>query len=720
MRPRLLAVLAVAIAGGGLALWLLRGSAGTHEAAAPASPADEPSSAPAVLAGTADAPARVAQTAADEPAAAPRDPKAEKANRRSRARAVDGTIEVLVLSAEDEHPVPYRRFLAFEHPGGKAIEWGMDPVWGTHESAFHTGTDGRTVLRFRPGSYRVVCPLGSAPPAADEGQLVLDLAAGEERKLVFHVSTEARVAFVCRVIDAITEEPIAGATLAFPDESWLRGLIVVPPSLRREWSERASDGRGLLQGSAPAGQRFDASISASGHQSAGVRVGPGNETESTAALVRLRPLARLRALVRGADGRALAGAEAELLLDTSGLVQGFELGDEQVAARSPTDESGLAWLEPPTDRSLVPAVLVEGVRRTGFAPPLTMAAGEERQVVWTLGSCTIAGRVLDPDGKPVEGQVVWAYAALPDEPDVGRLLAGTQPVAVATSDKDGAFALPGIGPGTWDVGLAPQNELSAGLPPERVEILGGEREKRVVLRAPGAGLWIRGRLEDEAGNAAQGVVFAIGPMDANIGTNRKGEFALGPLLPGRYQLLASGTGPSGSTSLPDVAAGTDGLRIVLPSGVAIEGSVIGAEGAAGTAWISPREGFSTSCVRVKADGSFRFEHASPGRYGLAVLLEDGRCGRTVQVEVQAGAPPPPLSIELQPGARLRLRAKTAPEGSLRARVDDCTAWIGNVGSTPVDLVLPAGHCTIETLLGKLVASTTLVAGQSKELVLGER
>jgi hypothetical protein len=149
-------------------------------------------------------------------------------------------------------------------------------------------------------------------------------------------------------------------------------------------------------------------------------------------------------------------------------------------------------------------------------------------------TAVIEGRVLDADG---EGQANATVVALPSA-GIGN--AGS-PIIWAV-DGDGKFAQDRFEPGTYYL-WARRGEMLV-FPPEKIEISDSNLDERIELRLSHKGARVRGRIVTRGGMAldpdTRAVLFGQSPLalprKAVGEIDHDGAFAVGALLPGRYEI----------------------------------------------------------------------------------------------------------------------------------------------------------------------------------------
>jgi len=130
-------------------------------------------------------------------------------------------------------------------------------------------------------------------------------------------------------------------------------------------------------------------------------------------------------------------------------------------------------------------------------------------------AASVAGRVLDPTGKPVAGAVVLSSSREP-----------RPPFPPAVTDADGRFEIPRARPGGLWLTAQAEGYVSAGT--EHFRVRAGERKEGVVLRLE-APLTFRGRLVDLDGVPVRRALVRTASGGQAVRTDRDGAFEIGGL-----------------------------------------------------------------------------------------------------------------------------------------------------------------------------------------------
>lgn len=296
-------------------------------------------------------------------------------------------------------------------------------------------------------------------------------------------------------------------------------------------------------------------------------------------------------------------------------------------------------------------------------------------LMFNLGT-TLAVRVQDPDGTPLPGATVQAFARDAGErPGIRRPepaeLRSREPAAAATSDGDGKAALTALAAGkAWVLlhlaGYVPR-VLDAEVPPT-----GGDLGTQVLR----PGVEVKGRVVDEAGAALADADVSLGVVaDAAGGvagrSDGEGRFAI-PDLPREGEVYLLGRLKGFVMAAPEKVALPPAGEVVLRMGKArvLTGKVVDAEthvavkdaavvamsiverasGGAGIMYSTQ----TSSRGQTDDGGEFRLEGLSPREYDLMVRAQRYQTYQQ-QVQVPVEGEPQPLTIAVKRGLELRGR-----------------------------------------------------------------
>jgi hypothetical protein len=303
----------------------------------------------------------------------------------------------------------------------------------------------------------------------------------------------------------------------------------------------------------------------------------------------------------------------------------------------------------------------------GAAPALSLAPGDVKEVTVTLGlSASLAGTVRLDDGSPAAGVSVAA----------GWHFSGGYGIRYTRTRADGGYRIPGIHAGEVTViatrGRVEGMVITHGLPHQALVSIGPDQARTGVdLVLPRAALRITGVVVGAGGGPRPGVTVALRPAMATAGwrfdmnakpeeavSGADGTFTFEGLDPQPYQLSARHP-DTPAVELPDIAAGTSGVRVVIPEQATASGRVVGEGDRPVSSFVirmarADGEGASASQSIHDPAGTFTVPHLAPGRYDLVATTADGRSGRA-STTVSAAEDRRDLLVRLGPGAKVKLR-----------------------------------------------------------------
>ncbi|HEY0476119.1 MAG TPA: carboxypeptidase-like regulatory domain-containing protein [Kofleriaceae bacterium] len=298
-----------------------------------------------------------------------------------------------------------------------------------------------------------------------------------------------------------------------------------------------------------------------------------------------------------------------------------------------------------------------------------IAAGMPEVILRVTPGGSIAGRVVDGDGKPVAGAGVVASDVSQGERTTirnGAITSGVQ----GLTDAAGAYTLVGLAPGSYRLGA-----LDRGRPlrlrgkPPGVELAAAEHKTGVDLAIdrptgvisgtvtgpdgkPLVDAWVSvqqdvmamlaGRPgDDDRGQPASRTMVVDnrdgGGADATLPpalTDAQGHYAIRGLPPATYSVLAEAQRGQLRARAGDVRPdATVDLR-ALPV-TALSGTVTGPTGPA--ALFSVELDGPTRAQRSFTDGRFSFGRVDPGRYTVRVQSSEGNGQATIDVTAEAPA-----------------------------------------------------------------------------------
>jgi len=393
--------------------------------------------------------------------------------------------------------------------------------------------------------------------------------------------------------------------------------------------------------------------------------------ETTGIVIRLERGAVLGGRITDASGKAVAAAQVTLCEGRTH--QGKTYYQTRRTTFSRTDgRYEIVGIPPGSYRLevLPPGLVRDGESRYAGAVKdgLVFAEGNRftADVTLEIGP-TIAGRVVDAGGRPVEGVVIRATAVEKQKPITYRL--EPRSPRATQSDSDGRFTIQGLDDSVefyllsgWKTGFEPTwvRNVSPGQAGIEVTLRGTRSVNgRVTFAAtgrPAAEFRLQGkRVAGPDGTPAR----VYSRPDAHF-ADLEGRFTLA-LVPGRYTIEAQT--PDGQRSdavivdVPEVGTPAE-IRLAVREGAALVGKVLGGEG-------TPVEGVALRLwsvdqakpglkrqVMTGSGGSFEMRSLESGTF---VLYAEGRgpshstrAAAIRRLELRAGAPRE-INLTLRPG-----------------------------------------------------------------------
>ena len=429
------------------------------------------------------------------------------------------------------------------------------------------------------------------------------------------------------MIDAATSQPIAGARLNFHG----RG---------RRFERRISDSRGgfVFEGVSPG--QGELKVESESYGSATLDAYPDQRAPLT---IPLRRRITASGQILDSDGMTPVGGEVHILL-----------GD--LDSVLPTDAQGRFSL---TD--LDPATRISASTRSGVSAPQELHSLNAEQLRSIRLVLVPAPIILGNVSGVALDQMSRVDITVNRLERTDSSLTPLRPESLQIHpDPTGAFRVPGLAPGIHliraQIGTQQTDELIN--VPEAGE---------VVANFDFGGLQIRGRVT-HAGRPAAGIeVTAGGPRAASAVTSESGDYELGALPAGEYQVSVRDLAPV-SVTLPGRAV----QNLELPphglSGRVLAGAtgrpLPGAE-----AQLHSLGAFDIRHTNTLSEGAFSFIGLTAGDYLLTVLCP----GYDVsQQRLHLPATPGDLEVTLQPnkGVALRLNSSTADVEEAMVMVQD--------------------------------------------------
>jgi hypothetical protein len=254
--------------------------------------------------------------------------------------------------------------------------------------------------------------------------------------------------------------------------------------------------------------------------------------------------------------------------------------------------------------------------------------------------------------------------------------------------------MPDVTPGTWL--LSPRRAREIAAYPQVIRVEPGA--SRVVADVRLArGLFVRGRLVTPDGETGVGGwVSAFGPVRANADTSRAVEFVLGPLAPGKFQLIGRPYNSYLDSEAVEVVAPAEDVLLLSRPGAEVSGQV-------SMRW-DRRAGGDRGCERG------RFEHADahaagrllpPRRLSLRVRARSSPARTTAggtahRRRARAGLAAANQHVVLGPGSTLRLRYEGSGDRSYCIRHGGANLGCDALSSgRSLSMTVPPGRVVVE-------------------------
>lgn len=352
----------------------------------------------------------------------------------------------------------------------------------------------------------------------------------------------------------------------------------------------------------------------------------------------------------------------------------------------------------------------------GAIEGLDLAPGEARAGVdvTLAGGSVVAGRVVGPEGEPVEGA------------RVSREGGGAFGAIEVASGPDGRFEMRGLPPGRARLRAAHPRYLA----PPPLAVVAPAADVLIALRAGGTVLGEVLGLDGAPAKVAvtlhdgRGRVLARSP--------REGRFIFEGLAAATYLLATERA--AGAIARADVRLGAGERRrvdLVLEAGGTVAGACVdeGGEPVPDARVIAAAQGIAFSAeARTRADGRFAIEGLLDATYAVSVR-PPARFSppEPLAVVVANGSGPADLLFELRAGAAVEGRARAAdggPAGGARIGIYDLGgARLGAADADPSGRFrvasLPVGDATLYASAGGELARVPirLHAGETLEMDL---
>lgn len=522
-----------------------------------------------------------------------------------------------------------------------------------------------------------------------------------------------------RVLDDDTLAPIAGASLVFV------GVVAGNRHLRGFESEPTRAGKTDENGTfeIPPGTAASATglIRAAGHTSALFNIDEQHPTRELALVLKLRRASELEIHAIDVTRGPIADAKVRVWTDGYQLAQpeGAFVYAEDPQFRASTDLEGVAhFAELPASVPLEIELTLPAAAEPIQFDDVVLAPGDKRVVELKLGgSSRIRGVLIDERAEPVPKQQLW-LANHPLASNGGSLAEriffytsdGDRARSKPVTDEHGRFEISDVPRGCWWIGPAATHhwfedpdERAVCAIATRVDV-DGVSEVELEVRTQ-RGLFITATVLDPEGKPTAAPVTAqpeTGPGGFIPGYHVRGELnSIGPLMPGKYFVYATGVDGACDSEPVLVDAGARDIELHLRAGGTVRGTTIDAatrEPLRCKVYISQPDELYRG---TDSDGSFEIGGIPVGRCDVIATTADGRCAIERGIVAAVGGEPVELELALQTAARVRV-AYSGPAEYGQFMIFDGDTIVAADGvhtNTSAVHTVPAGHVRIRMRMG---------------------
>ena len=590
----------------------------------------------------------------------------------------------------------------------------------------YTDADGRGTLAI-PSGLQVT--LFAEPPQAGVAGLgfdLLPLASGEHRKIAVDLNIALDTHVFVRVLAREDRTPIAGAVASLilhpPFQSGAQDRSKVPQFVTEDVA--TSDDTGRLDFWVGSWRLMALHLHAKDRAPAyGFPRGHGTPDDPLEVL--LGAAASVDVRVEDLAGapvpavRIALGGDYQALVDSGIGELPYSLPSGATAWSGVTDADGRCGIdELSPGMTLRPKLEKAGINARGTPDPFTLAPGERRSIVWRLGAvCTLHGRVLDADGKPVAGLELWLKclsdsSQAPTRKGTSYLF---QQYSHSLSDRTatdsaGNYSFKSVAPGVAWVGPACKREqgaapTSGAFAPIADEVVIPESASTLEhdLRVQPA-LYVSGRVVDAQGQPLRTLVTMTTAEHATAWIDHSGEdgtFVAGPIAAGSFLLNADGVGELCEAVATEANAGDKDVLLRLLPGASLSATIVDDESgdiSKGQIHLFERGSLSMGrFVNRSPDPlQFDFHGIRPGLYDIVGRLSDGRVALVRGVTL-ASASRMDLVVRVSRGARLVFKCEGKQAwGTFVIHLGESDVVRGSVSRGAMDTeFVPPGHLVIE-------------------------
>lgn len=453
---------------------------------------------------------------------------------------------------------------------------------------------------------------------------------------------------------------------------------------------------------------------------------PPKETLDRPVVLTMYPRARLTGRVT--DPRGVARTDVVVCVDAIGGRDAW--GN---AVRSPTarhavvDATGCYSIEDlPGGVPLQARVFPKAGRETQMAMMMSLLRGSisdvplaEQRKTLQAGQTTVMDFALAA-GAGVRGVVRDQHGAL--VPNASVIVTKdayyndfSNPVARMWTGDDAVFEFKDLPPRRYFLVVlasrnAPTRDIARSFTEVDLRAAGSTKEVNLhVCR----GLFIRGTLVDPTGTPCAGRLFSRNDDDftANGRANQRGEFRLGPMVPGAHELVADRNGFCRSTPVT-AAAGATGVVVRLRAGGSIEGRVVfRATGRIGSITVDAIGARANRRTWAPADGQrrraetegapdplllyrpFQLRALEPGEYTVVARSKNGLVGVAGPVSV-ATAKSTATRVRLGKGGTIRMAIPSDTAGVITVSRETGGYVYSDLATRRTPIIVPPGRYVV--------------------------
>lgn len=577
------------------------------------------------------------------------------------------------------------------------------------------------------------------------------LTPGERRQVTLEIPTPPTdLHWFGLVLASEDKSPIAGARITIAGSKTQSESSQSPANSNGSVANSGKDGRVemWLRSSKDKGLR----IEAPGFGRAVVPVSKGHDTPETALVVLLSKSARLRAHLVVEGGRAASANSVRLSTDSDQLNSrdgvysylGFSETNRWDAA---ADDSGVCSLDDlPSGVPLNVEILIDGAVLKTDLPLLSLQPGETREVEWHIGSgCELEGVVFDESESPVRDCEIWLMKTDDARPRFFESYDRERAVGTSRTDASGHFGFHDLHSGRWLLGPAATREQFESPDPraiaafaQMISIAEADQTQHLELHVS-RGLYICGRVLDPQDKPARLALVSGGGgqtlFPPGAMSDYEGRFCVGPLIPGRYSLIARSSDIGADSESVEASPREQEVVLKLRNGGGMRGSVV--DGTTGTPCraelfvsihgVAVQDELDFMSIMTNEDGTFEIKKLKPGIYDVFARASDGHVGIARSLNVRPGVVTDGVAISIFPGAVIRIRNPLADQPvGCSISCDDVligTAWLEpgavvRMGVSPEHVVIR--WSVTWTVTGHLDQRKELdvQVGEEREVVLG--